>query len=183
MRVLRKLVVGPLLLCALVGLTAGGWGQASSDDARARFAGTYRYAGGTQEDDARKAVIEQGVQSMSSFTRSTARSRIMATTQILASYVFSFEPGKIKVLPEGRPVMLSGDKGEPADYVYNGKKSTLTQVIAGDRLTQVFVSADGKRQNEFTLSQDGQSLTLKVTLTISRLSSPIVYSLSYKRAN
>jgi hypothetical protein len=178
MRVLRKLVVGPLLLYAVIGLTASGWGQTA-----AKFAGTYRYAGGTQEDDARKAVIEQGVQSMSSFTRSTARNRINGTTQILGSYVFSFEPGKIKVLPEGRPVMLSGDKGEPADYVYNGKKSTLTQVIAGDRLTQVFVSADGKRQNEFTLSQDGQSLTLKVTLTISRLSSPIVYSLSYKRTN
>jgi hypothetical protein len=182
MRVLRKLVVGPLFLCVVVGLTVSGWGQATSGDARARFAGTYKYAGGTQEDDARKAAIEKGVQSMSSFTRSTARNRITATTQILGSYVFSFEPGKIKILPEGRPVMLSGDKGEPVDYVFNGKKSKLTQVIAGDRLTQVFVSDDGKRQNEFTLSQDGQSLTLKVTLTISRLSSPIVYSLTYKKA-
>ncbi len=181
MLVLRRFVAGPLFLCAVVGLTVGGWGQAASGDARAKFAGTYKYAGGTQEDDARKAAIEQGIQSMSAFTRSTARSRINATTQILASYVISFEPGKIKVLPEGRPVMLSGDKGEPADYVYNGKTSTLTQVIAGDRLTQVFVSSDGRRQNEFTLSQDGQTLTLKVTLTISRLSSPIVYSLTYKR--
>lgn len=79
--------------------------------------------------------------------------------------------------------MVSGDKGEPADYVYNGKRSTLTQVLAGDRMTQVFVSDDGKRQNEFTLSKDGQGLTLKVTLSATKLSAPVVYSLSYKRVD
>lgn len=177
MRFWRSFVMGSLVFCLVAGGGIAGWAQT------ARFTGTYKYAGGTQEDDARKAAIEQGVQSMSAFVRSTARSRIMATTQIPVTYAFSFEPGKIRVLPEGRPEMVSGDKGEPADYVFNGKKSTLTQVIGGDRLTQVFVSADGKRQNEFTLSQDGQTLMLKVTLSISRLSSPIVYSLSYKRAN
>jgi len=79
--------------------------------------------------------------------------------------------------------MVSGDMGEPADYVYNGKKSTLTQSLAGDRITQVFVSEDGKRENEFTLAKDGQTLTLKVTVTNSRLANPVVYSLSYKRAD
>jgi hypothetical protein len=157
--------------------------SATSPDQRARFTGTYRYAGGAQEDEARKAAIDHAVESMSPFTRSIARNRISATTQIPGFYKFSFDPGKIKVLPEARPEMISGDKGEPADYVYNGKKSTLTQVLAGDRITQVFVSDDGKRENEFTLAKDGQSLTLKVTVTSSRLSNPVVYSLSYKRAN
>jgi hypothetical protein len=78
--------------------------------------------------------------------------------------------------------MVSGDKGEPADYVYNGKTSRLTQVLAGDRITQVFVSDDGKRENEFTFSKDGKMLTLKVAVTSSRISSPVVYSLSYKKA-
>ena len=79
--------------------------------------------------------------------------------------------------------MISGDKGEPADYVYNAKTSKLTQVFAGDRITQVFVSDDGRRENEFTLSQDGQVLRVNVTLTSARLSNPVVYSLSYKRAD
>jgi hypothetical protein len=172
-----------LLVCAGSFAMGAAKGTGSAvGDARAQFAGTYKYAGETQEDDARKAVIEQAVQSMSAFTRSTARSRILATTQIPGTYAFSFEPGKIRVLPESRPEMISGDKGEPAEYVYNGKKSTLTQTLEGNRLTQVFVSGDGKRQNEFALSADGQTLTLKVTLTISRLSSPIVYGLSYKKA-
>ena len=156
---------------------------ASAGDSRARFAGTYRYAGSAQEEGARNAAIDHAVEGFSFVTRSTARSRVLATTQILGFYSFSFEPGKIVVRPQSRPEMISGDKGEPADYVYNGKRSTLTQVFAGDRITQVFVSDDGRRQNEFTVSKDGQLLTLKVTLSSARLSNPVVYSLSYKRAD
>jgi len=191
MRLWRDLIIIALFLCAAFGFGTAGEAQTAakssaavaSGDQRARFTGTYRYAGGTQEDDARKAAIEHGVESMSSFTRSTARNRINGTTQIPGSYAFSFEPGKIVVRPESRPDVISGDKGEPADYVYNGKKSRVTQTIAEDRITQVFISDDGKRENEFTLSQDGKELKLKVTLTISRISNPIVYSLSYKRAD
>jgi hypothetical protein len=191
MRPWRVLTIVALFLCSFLGFGIEGAAQTAakssasvaSGDQRARFAGTYRYAGGAQEDDARKAAIDHGVESLSVFTRSTARSRVQATTQIPGSYAFSFEPGKIIVRPEGRPDVISGDKGESADYVYNGKKSTVSQVIAGDRITQVFVSDDGKRQNEFTLSQDGQVLTLKVTVTSARLSNPVVYSLTYKKAN
>jgi hypothetical protein len=155
----------------------------TASDQRSRFVGTYQYAGGTQEDEARKAAIDHAVESMSFVIRSTAKSRITATTQILESYSFSFEPGKIKIHPASRPDMISGDKGEPADYVYNGKTSKLTQVIAGDRITQVFVSGDGKRENEFVFSQDGKALMLKVTVSSARLSTPVVYSLSYKKAD
>jgi hypothetical protein len=182
MRSWRYFVAGLLVHCMVAGLSVSGRAQAVADQ-RIRFAGTYKYAGGAQEDEARKAAIDHAVQSMSAFTRSIARNRLNATTQIPGFYVFSFEPGKIKVLPEARPEMISGDKGEPADYVYNGKTSKLTQVLAGDRITQVFVSDDGKRENEFTFSQDGKTLTLKVTVSSARLSSPVVYSLSYKRAD
>ena len=156
---------------------------AVSADPRARFTGTYRYAGSAQEEAARRAAIDHAVEGLSFITRSTARSRVSATTQILGSYSFSFEPGKILVRPQSRPEMISGDKGEPVDYVYNGKRSRLTQSIVGDRISQAFVSDDGRRENEFTLSKDGQVLTLNVTLTSARLSKPVVYSLSYKKAD
>ncbi len=187
MRLWRRSSIAALSFCVMFAVKGRAQtavnAPAASADQRARFTGTYRFAGGAQEDEARKAAIDHAVESMSSFTRSVARNRITETTQIPGFYKFSFDPGKIKVLPESRPEMVSGDKGEPADYVYNGKKSTLTQSLAGDRITQVFVSDDGKRENEFTLAKDGQTLTLKVTVTNSRLSNPVVYSLSYKRAD
>lgn len=195
MRLSRDVRVAVLLLCAIGGVDIDGRAQAAagdsaqssapaaSTDQRSRFAGSWRYAGSGQQEDARRAAIEHAVEGMSAFTRPIARNRITASTQILGTYSFSFEPGKIVVRPQSRPEMVSGDKGEPADYVYNGKRSTLTQVLAGDRMTQVFVSDDGKRQNEFTLSKDGQGLTLKVTLSATKLSAPVVYSLSYKRVD
>lgn len=203
MRPWRDLMIIALFLCPVLGFDTGfdtGFGiegaiqTAANDsarssaasapgDQRARFTGTYRYAGSAQEEGARNAAIDHAVEGLSFVTRSTARSRVSATTQILGFYSFSFEPGKIVVRPQSRPEMISGDKGEPADYVYNNKRSTLTQVLAGDRITQDFVSDDGRRKNEFTLSKDGQVLTLKVTLSSTRLSNPVVYSLSYKRAD
>ena len=190
MRLWRDFVMVALFLSAAGGFAIGVRAQtatkdasAASGDLRARFTGTYRYAGSVQEQDARRAAIDHAVEGLSFVTRSTARSRVSATTQILGFYNFSFEPGKIVVRPEARPEMVSGDKGEPADYVYKGKHSTLTQVLAGDRIMQVFVSEDGRRENEYTLSQDGKTVTLKVTLTSGRLSSPVAYSLSYKRAD
>ena len=195
MRRWRALMMVALFLCPAPGFGLGfgieGAIQAAakssaasaSGDQRPRFTGTYRYAGSAQEEEARSKAIDHAVEGLSFITRSTARSRVSATTQILGFYSFSFEPGKIIVRPQSRPEMVSGDKGESADYVYNGKKSTLTQVLAGDRIMQVFVSDDGKRENEFTFSKDGQMVTLKVTLSSARLANPVVYSLSYKRAD
>ena len=153
---------------------------------RDRFVGTYRYGGSAQEEEARRSAIDRAAESAFFAIRSTVRSRISAVTQIPDSYSFSFEPGspgKIHVKASSRPEMISSDNGEPADYVYNGTQNKLTQQFAGDRISQVFVSESGRRENEFTFSQDGQVLTLKVTLSSPRISKPVVYVLTYKRAN
>ena len=155
---------------------------ASAQDIRARFSGTYHYAGSDQEQEARRSAIERAVAGMSFVIRSTARSRITATTQILDSYAFSFEPQKIVVRPSSRPEMITADDGVPVDYVYKGKTSKLAQQFVGDRISQVFVSDDGKRENEFTLSPDGKTLNVKVTLSGTRLPTTIVYTLTYAKA-
>lgn len=198
MQRLRVFPMAALSVCASVGFAVGAGGQTTAngssrstvlstslrmDDQRERFAGTYRYAWNSQEEEARRAAIDRGVERMSVFIRSTARNRISATTQILGSYSFSFEAGKIRVRAQGRPEMLSGENGEPVDYVYNGKRSELTQRLVGDRISQTFVSEDGRRENEFTISRDGQVLTLTVTVSSPRLSVPVVYRLSYKKAD
>jgi hypothetical protein len=187
-----------LFVCAPAGLAVDAIGQTDAtravkvavpsappteSDQRPRFTGTYHYAGNKEEEKARLAAIDRAVEGMSFVIRSAARSRISATTQILGLYSFSFEAGKIRVHAQSRPDMISGENGEAADYVYNGKRSELTQRHVGDRIFQGFASDDGRRENEFRLSEDGQMLTLKVTLTSPRLSVPVVYSLSYKKAD
>jgi hypothetical protein len=195
MQLWRNVMVGALSFSIAAGFAIDLKGQTSQNgsakspassvvaDQRVRFAGTYRYAGSAQQEDARRAAIDRAVEGMSVFIRSSARSRVSATTQILGSYSFSFESEKILVRPQSRPEMISGDRGEFVDYVYNGKRSKLTQRFFGDRISQIFVSDDGRRENEYTLSEDGKVMTLKVTLSSSKLSSPVVYRLSYEKAD
>jgi len=195
MQLWRNVMVGALSFSIAAGFAIDLKGQTSQNgsakspassvvaDQRVRFSGTYRYAGSAQQEDARRAAIDRAVEGMSLFIRSAARSRISATTQILGSYSFSFESEKILVRPQSRPEMISGDQGESVDYVYNGKRSKLTQRFFGDRISQIFVSDDGRRENEYTLSEDGKVMTLKVTLSSSKLSSPVVYRLSYEKAD
>ena len=155
---------------------------AAAQDVRERFSGTFHYAGSAQEQEARRAAIDRAVAGMSFVIRSTARSRITATTQILDSYAFSFEPQKIIVRPSSRPEMITADNGVPVDYVYKNSHSKLVQQFVGDRISQVFTSDDGKRENEFTLSLDGKTLNVKVTLSGARLPTPVVYTLTYAKA-
>jgi hypothetical protein len=67
-------------------------------------------------------------------------------------------------------------------YASGSDRSRLTQRLAGSKVTQVFATDEGQRTNEWTLSPDGTTLVLKVTIASAKLSVPCVYVLTYKRA-
>ena len=52
---------------------------------------------------------------------------------------------------------------------------------AGPRLEQTFTSADGRRVNDYTLSPDGRTFTMRVTETSPQLSQTITYKQVYRR--
>ena len=57
------------------------------------------------------------------------------------------------------------------------------QRFDGQRLVQVFRADEGgTRTNELTLSPDGALLVMKATLSSPKLSIPVVYTLTYRRA-
>jgi hypothetical protein len=82
--------------------------------------------------------------------------------------------GKAIVVPaSGAAVKWTREDGETFDV--SGK-------VAGSTLTQTFVAEDGKRVNVYTLSPDGKTLTMNVTVTSPRLPKPLNYKLVYRRA-
>ena len=52
---------------------------------------------------------------------------------------------------------------------------------ADGALIQTFVAEDGTRENRFSLSPDGKTLTMAVTLSSKKLKKPLRFSLDYKR--
>lgn len=53
--------------------------------------------------------------------------------------------------------------------------------LQGTRLEQRFVANDGQRVNVYTLSPDGKTLTLDVTVTSPKLDGPLTYRQVYRR--
>jgi hypothetical protein len=59
----------------------------------------------------------------------------------------------------------------------------VTTHSEGARIEQTFDAEDGRRVNVYTLSPDGSTLTMEVTVTSPKLSSPLTYKEVYRRTS
>ena len=57
----------------------------------------------------------------------------------------------------------------------------VTTQLQGSRLEQRFAAEDGQRINVYSLSSDGRTLTLDVSVTSPKLDSPLTYRQVYRR--
>jgi hypothetical protein len=146
------------------------------------LAGTFRYAGTANEEIGRKVAIDKAIDSLFFAIRPIARSRLSNGTKIDPSVTFAFDAGKIRVKVPSAPEAISPDNGSPVDFTSDGEKSKLTQKQSGQKLTQIFQAEEGRRQNDWQLSADNSTLTLRVTISSPKLSTPCVYTLTYKRS-
>jgi hypothetical protein len=153
-----------------------------AQDERVRFAGTFLFGGDGAEEAARRAAIERTIDRLFFAIRGIARSRLSRGTTIEPWVAFAFRDGKIRVRVSSGTEATSPEQGTFADHVSSGERTRVSQKLAGGKLTQVFAADEGKRVNEWTLAPDGRTLALRVTVSSPKLSVPLVYTLTYKRA-
>lgn len=157
--------------------------EAPAASPRERFAGTYSYVGGDKQKAAIEAAIEKAIDGMFFATKPIARSRLKDKTQIRNPVGFAFGGGNITIKMGGVADATSKDDGSPAQYKSGSDTVKLTQKFAGDnQIVQVFAADDGTRTNVYTLSADGKTLTVSITLTSSKLSAPVKYALTYRKS-
>jgi hypothetical protein len=155
-------------------------GSARADDDRARFAASFRYVGSSDEQAARRAAIDRGIETLFFAIRGIARSRLSDGTKIEPWVAFSFDADRIRFrAPSGDAV--SPASGAAVDHGSGGDRSKLSQRLAPGKITQTFVAGEGQRTNEWTLSPETGTLSLKVTVSSPKLSHPVVYTLTYAR--
>jgi hypothetical protein len=155
---------------------------ASVPDLRARFSGSYRYAGTAAEQRAREAAIDRSVGAFFFAVRGMARTKVADRTRIMPTCKFEFSGGNIRSTVPGHAVAVSPETGAPAPYRVDDDSIVLSQRFDGQRLVQTFRADEGgTRTNEFALSPDGARLTMKATLSSPKLSIPVVYTLTYRR--
>lgn len=144
-----------------------------------------------QSDDI-NARINQAVARMNVVVRQIARPRLRSTNVAYPQVVISYDNTSIRVDLRGRPSVSSPANGQPVLW-HRETGRTCTQ-MSGDcvRVTtewengvlqQSFQAEDGRRVNVYTVSADGNTLTMNVTITSPRLPQPLTYKLVYNRAS
>lgn len=176
-------VIARMFGIGLVALAVSGESSAHAEgDPHVAFTGNFRYAGDAGEQAARKAAIDKAVASLFFAIRPIARSRLSEGTRIDPTVGFAFGGGNIRVKLPPAPDAVSPESGGAVNYVDDaGEASHLSQHIYPGKLTQLYATDDGSRNNEWTLSPDGNTLKLNVNVFSPKLSAPVIYTLTYKK--
>jgi hypothetical protein len=152
-----------------------------------RFSGAWTLDPERSDDiDAR---INASIARMNVIVRQVARPRLRSTNIPYPRLIFSFGenigvdmPGypSVSSPANGQPVFWHRRTGLPCPEM---RRSCLvvTTTWEDQALVQTFRSEDGQRQNVFTVSPDGTTLTMVATMTSPSLPAPLVYRLVYTR--
>ncbi|HYH81921.1 MAG TPA: hypothetical protein VEX86_19100 [Longimicrobium sp.] len=173
----------PLLaIVALLLASTAGLAQESP-----RFSGAWTLD--PAQSDTIDAKINTSIAGMNVVMRQVARPRLRSLNVPYPRLVFSFDQNVTVEMP-GYPTVASPANGEPVFWHRRLGGScpemrrscmVVTTTWENGALVQTFRSEDGQRQNVFTVSPDGTTLTMAATMTSPRLTVPLVYRLVYKR--
>lgn len=172
----------PTLLAGLALLALGAAPAAAQDDSPLR--GTY--VRDEAASDPMKKIVDSGMSRLGRVYRvwpisGQARKRLEETNRLQAW---------VQIVPQGSRVVVESDSyqldtprnGELPDWERaEGDFVDVTTRMQGSRLEQRFVAEDGERVNVYTLSPDGNTLTLDVTVTSPKLDGPLTYRQVYRR--
>lgn len=148
----------------------------------AAFQGTFTYH--PQSSDDIEQAIQRSVARMNFAVRPIARSRLRRTNEPYRTITIAHTPSQISVTTDGASTVTAPADGTPIRWRrQDGEQLQVSTVWEGGNLKQLFVADDGQRENLYSLSPDGNTLTMRVTLTSSRLPEPITYNLRFRRTS
>ena len=150
--------------------------------AQTQLNGTYTLNRQASDDVA--SAINATVARMNFITRPIARGRLRSTNQPYQRVVINYSPTQVSLAFDQRAPIVTPGNGTPTAWRReDGETLQVSTEWENGRLEQTFRAEDGTRENDFTLSEDGATLTMHVTITSPRLPQPLRYKLVYNRAS
>jgi len=143
--------------------------------------GTFVLEGAANE--AVVAAINSGTAKMNFIKRPIARSRLKKTNLPPYAWVkIEHTPSEVSIEMDGRKPILTPADGKSIKWTReDGEVFDVNTVWEEGKLKETFVAGDGSRENLFSVSPDGNALTIQVTIRSPQLKAPIVYKLDYRR--
>ena len=169
---LKCLVVAVALSMA----AACGWGREAAD-----FAGHYVWHTNAVEATALAQEVDAAVAGLNFLIRPIGRPRLAKSAAPYPAIDITVSNAAIRLMRAGAPALegqLNGAavKGPREE----GASRDIAFAMTPDgQLQQTCAEADGARTNLFTLSADGQGMTMHVTISSKRLKHALVYDLTY----
>jgi hypothetical protein len=142
--------------------------------------GSYTFAAEASDDIHR--AIDQVVAGMNFITRPVARSRLRKLNVPYQRVRISQTPSEVTTVADTQPPIVSPLDGSTIRWRRDdGEIFDVTAQWEDGGLRQTFKAEDGQRTNVYSLSPDGRTLIMNVTLTSPRLSKPLTYTLRYRK--
>jgi hypothetical protein len=186
-----SLFVSLAVFALMAGLPGAGHAQAPKaapsaapeSDPRARFTGVFNYAGGAQERAALDAAIERAAAEFNFLFRPIARSKLRDANTIARVVTMQWSPGTMRVTFTDPPRdYRAADDGTPIHSPASHDPSTrFSHRFDNGNLIESFTADDGAQRNVFTLTPDGQGMTMSAMVTSPKLRVPVQYSLTYHK--
>ncbi|HEX2095069.1 MAG TPA: hypothetical protein VHG28_21900 [Longimicrobiaceae bacterium] len=127
-------------------------------------------------------AINNAVSRMNFALRPIARGRLRKTNQQYQRITISYTTSQVSVAMDGREPIVTPANGTPIDWTReDGEKLKVSTEWDNGTLEQTFKADDGQRVNGYSVSPDGRTLTMQVTVTSPRLPSPLSYKLVYRK--
>jgi hypothetical protein len=166
------------VLLILIGAIYLAGSVANADDAALQGV----FANPAQTDETIKPAIEVAVKDFNFISRPIARSRLKKANTVIKRVEVGRAGKAVTItLGTGNPTVTEPGAA-PVKWKRNdGEVFDVSTEWQGATLVQSFVAEDGKRVNRYTLSPDGATLTMQVTISSEQLKAPVQYQLSFKR--
>jgi len=127
-------------------------------------------------------AINRSISRMNIATRQIARPRLRRTNQPYQRVTLQVGQ-QISIATDARRPIVTPRSGESIRWTReDGEVLDVSTRMDGNRIRQVFAAEDGRRENVYSLSPDGRTLTIEVTVTSGRLPAPLTYRLVYDRS-
>jgi hypothetical protein len=169
---------------ALVFALAGTVGAQTADQVVSEFEGTFRATGSEQQARAEiNEQIDEVVDKMNFIKRPFARSRLKEATKPCVELSFEVLQGNnLNVKCDERPDAVAPISGQEGSYTNEeGNKFVLVYKVGPNQILQAFADQDGLRKNLYTLSPDGDTVTMEATIESKQLPEPVTFERTFQR--
>lgn len=146
------------------------------------LAGTFHIV--AEQSDSIDEAIDRAIAPMSFFARPFARSRLRMINTAYERLMIGATADTVMVVADPRIPVQTPLNGAPIKWKReDGEPFDVTGVWDGTAFQQTFASGTGRRVNRYSVSADGQTLTLQVVVTGGGLPGAMSYQLVYRRVS